>query len=175
MQLYIPDVKLFKPRRFSDDRGWFTESWSRQVLDIDFCQDNQSLSTQAGTVRGLHFQRPPFAQAKLVSVLKGRILDIAVDIRKESPTYGKHVAIELSAEEGNQILVPCGFAHGFCTLEPSTLVMYKVDAHYAPESDAGIFWADEALSIKWPVSPDQARVSSKDTKLPRLGEMVSPF
>ena len=175
MELSIPDVKLFTPRRFSDNRGWFSETWNRKILDIDFCQDNQSLSLEIGTVRGLHFQRPPFAQAKLVSVLKGRILDVAVDIRTASPTFGHHVAVELSADEGNQLFIPQGFAHGFCTLEPTTLVMYKVDDYYAPDADAGIFWADDALLIKWPVEPHQAHLSPKDAKLPRLGQIISPF
>ena len=175
MELSIPDVKLFTPRRFSDNRGWFSETWGRKILDIDFCQDNQSLSLEIGTVRGLHFQKPPFAQAKLVSVLKGRILDVAVDLRTASPTFGHHVAVELSAEDGAQLFIPHGFAHGFCTLEPTTLVMYKVDDYYAPDADAGIFWADDALSIKWPVEQHQAHLSPKDANLPRLGQIISPF
>lgn len=175
MQLPIPDVKVLTPRRFGDSRGWFTESWSRKVLDVDFCQDNMSLSAPRGTVRGLHFQKPPHAQAKLVIVLRGRILDVAVDIRTGSPTFGKHVAVELGAEEGNQVFVPRGFAHGFCTLEPDTMVMYKVDSFYAPGSDAGVLWSDPALAINWPVTPDAAEVSPKDQMLPRLSEIMSPF
>ena len=173
--LAIPDVKLITPRRFADDRGWFTETWSRNALDVDFCQDNQSLSHAIGTVRGLHFQKPPHAQAKLVSVLRGRILDVAVDIRRGSPTFGQHVAVELSAEDGNQLFVPRGFAHGFCTLERDTHVLYKVDAFYAPESDAGLYWADAALGITWPVDEAKAHLSPKDAKLPRLADIVSPF
>lgn len=173
--LAIPDVKLITPRRFADDRGWFTETWSRNALDVDFCQDNQSLSHAIGTVRGLHFQKPPHAQAKLVSVLRGRILDVAVDIRRGSPTFGRHVAVELSAEDGNQLFVPRGFAHGFCTLERDTHVLYKVDAFYAPESDAGLYWADAALGITWPVDEAKAHLSPKDAKLPRLADIVSPF
>lgn len=175
MTLPIPDVRLITPRRFGDDRGWFTETWSRRTLDIGFCQDNMSLSAEVGTIRGLHFQKPPHAQAKLVMVLQGRILDVAVDIRRASPTFGQHVAVELSAAAGNQLLIPRGFAHGFCTLEPGTQVMYKVDDFYAPETDAGIFWADPDLAINWPVRVDQAHLSPKDLGLPRLKDIESPF
>jgi dTDP-4-dehydrorhamnose 3,5-epimerase len=175
MDLPIPDVRLITPRRFGDSRGWFAETWSRRSLDVAFCQDNMSRSAEAGTVRGLHFQKPPHAQAKLVMVLKGRILDVAVDIRRASQTFGRHVAVELSAEEGNQLFIPRGFAHGFCTLEPGTEVMYKVDDFYAPETDAGIFWADPDLAINWPVRVDQAHLSPKDLGLPRLKDIESPF
>lgn len=175
MTLAIPDVRLLKPRRFGDSRGWFAETWSRRSLDVAFCQDNMSRSAEVGTVRGLHFQKPPHAQAKLVMVLKGRILDVAVDIRRASPTFGQHVAVELSAAAGNQLLIPRGFAHGFCTLEPGTQVMYKVDDFYAPETDAGIFWADPDLAINWPVRVDQAHLSPKDLGLPRLKDIESPF
>jgi dTDP-4-dehydrorhamnose 3,5-epimerase len=178
--LAIPEVKFITPRRFADARGHFAETWNRRAmreagLAVDFCQDNQSLSAAAGTVRGLHFQTPPHAQAKLVSVLKGKIFDVAVDLRKSSPTYGRHVTVELDADAGTQIFVPKGFAHGFCTLAQDTLVSYKVDAHYAPGSDAGIFWADETLAIAWPVAPSQALLSPKDAKLPRFAEIESPF
>lgn len=177
--LAIPGVKLIVPPRFADARGHFSETWNRKAwaaagLDVAFVQDNQSLSTETGTVRGLHFQRPPNAQAKLVSVQKGRIFDVVVDLRKASPTFGRHVAVELD-DSGAQLLVPRGFAHGFCTLAPGTLVAYKVDAHYAPESDTGIFWADEALGIAWPVAVDRAHLSPKDAALPRLKDIVSPF
>lgn len=175
MELSIPDVRVLTPRRFGDDRGWFTETWSRRSLDIAFCQDNMSLSAQPGTIRGLHFQKPPHAQAKLVMVLQGAILDVAVDIRRASPTFGKHVAVELSAATGNQLFIPRGFAHGFCTLEPGTQVMYKVDDFYAPETDAGIHWADPDLAINWPVRVDQAHLSPKDLGLPRLKDIESPF
>ena len=175
MELSIPDVRLLTPRRFGDDRGWFTETWSRRSLDIAFCQDNMSLSAQPGTIRGLHFQKPPHAQAKLVMVLQGAILDVAVDIRRASPTFGQHVAVELSAATGNQLFIPRGFAHGFCTLEPGTQVMYKVDDFYAPETDAGIHWADPDLAINWPVRVDQAHLSPKDLGLPRLKDIESPF
>ncbi len=178
--LAIPEVKLIVPRRFADARGHFVETWNRKVwtaagLDAAFVQDNQSLSAQTGTVRGLHFQRPPHAQAKLVSVLKGKIFDVAVDLRKASPTFGRHVTVELDADTGAELFVPQGFAHGFCTLAPDTLVAYKVDAHYAPESDAGIFWADERLGIAWPVAQDRAHLSPKDAALPRLKDIESPF
>jgi dTDP-4-dehydrorhamnose 3,5-epimerase len=178
--LAIPDVKLIAPRRFADTRGHFTETWNEKswtaggLPTFDAVQDNQSLSRETGTIRGLHFQRPPHAQAKLVSCLKGRILDVAVDIRKGSKTFGRHVTVELD-ESGAQLFVPAGFAHGFCTLAPDTLVFYKVDAHYAPESDAGIFWADEALGIAWPVAINAAHLSPKDAALPRLKDIESPF
>jgi len=175
MELSIPDVRLLTPRRFGDHRGWFTETWSRRTHDIAFCQDNMSLSAEVGTIRGLHFQKPPHAQAKLVMVLQGAILDVAVDIRRASSTFGQHVAVELSAAAGNQLLIPRGFAHGFCTLEPGTQVMYKVDDFFAPESDAGIFWADPDLAINWPVRVDQAHLSPKDLGLPRLKDIESPF
>ena len=175
MTLAIPEVQLFTPRRFADARGYFAETWSSKVLPVAFCQDNQSLSINTGTVRGLHFQRPPHAQAKLVSVLKGRIFDVAVDLRKASPNFGRHVAIELDAESGAQLFVPRGFAHGFCTLEPDTLVQYKVDAHYAAEADGGIVWNDDTLNIAWPVNPANAILSAKDENLPRLKDIVSPF
>lgn len=175
MELSIPDVRVLTPRRFGDSRGWFAETWSRRSLDVAFCQDNMSRSAERGTIRGLHFQKPPHAQAKLVMVLKGRILDVAVDIRRASPTFGQHVAVELSAEEGNQLFIPRGFAHGFCTLEPGTEVMYKVDDFYAPQTDAGIFWADPDLAINWPVRVDQAHLSPKDIGLPRLKDIESPF
>lgn len=178
--LAIPDVKLITPRRFADTRGHFTETWNAKTwatggIDAAFCQDNQSLSSHVGTVRGLHFQKPPHAQAKLVSVLKGRIFDVAVDLRRGSPTFGRHVTAELDADSGTQLFVPKGFAHGFCTLAPDTLVAYKVDAHYAPESDAGIFWADAALGIAWPVTQTSAQLSPKDASLPRLKDTASPF
>jgi len=178
--LAIPGIKLLTPKRFADTRGVFFESFNAQAftaagLQTAWVQDNQSLSLKAGTVRGLHFQKPPHAQAKLISVLAGRIFDVAVDIRKSSPTFGRFVSVELDAETGAELFVPQGFAHGFCTLAPSTLVMYKVDAHYAPEADAGIFWADEDIGIDWPVGRAQALLSPKDEKLPRLKDIATPF
>ena len=178
--LKIPNIILISPRQFSDPRGTFSEVYNRAVLavhgiDIDFVQDNQSLSHATGTVRGLHFQTPPFAQAKLVRVIRGRIFDVAVDMRISSATYGRHVAVELSAENRRQLLVPVGFAHGFCTLEPDTEVIYKVSAPYAPEHDAGVLWNDPDLGIPWPVEAGRAVLSEKDARLPRFSEMQSPF
>ncbi len=178
--LAIPDVKLIVPKRFGDARGYFVETWNRKTyleagIDADFCQDNLSRSAPQGTVRGLHFQTPPYAQAKLVGVLTGRILDVVVDIRKESPSFRRHVAVELSAEDGHHLFVPKGFAHGFVTLVPDTTVLYKVDAHYAPANDAGILWSDPDLAIAWPVDPSRAVLSPKDAVLPRLRDIVSPF
>lgn len=180
VSLEIPDVKLITPRRFADKRGFFSEVYNSKALAdagirIDFVQDNHSLSAERGTVRGLHFQKPPHAQAKLVRVARGRILDVAVDLRRNSPTYGRHVAAELSEENWAQLLVPAGFAHGFCTLEPDTHVLYKVDAFYAPQHDAGVLWSDPALGIQWPVKGDQALLSDKDAKLPLLSELGLVF
>lgn len=176
--LDIADVKIITPRRFGDDRGWFSETWSRAALreagiDCDFCQENQSLSRQVGTIRGLHFQAPPHAQDKLVRVVRGRIWDVAVDIRKASSTYGQWVAEEISAEAGNQILVPKGFAHGFCTLEPDTEVVYLVSDIYSKTHDGGILWNDPELAIDWPVN--HPSLSDKDQIAPRLSEIAPPF
>ena len=178
--LDIPDVKLLRPPRFRDARGFFSEIHNQQALtaagiSMDFVQDNCSLSHAAGTVRGLHFQFPPKAQAKLVMVLKGRVLDVAVDCRKGSPTYGRHVSAELDAEGWTQLFVPVGFAHGFCTLEPDTLVLYKVTALYAPQLDSGILWNDPDLGIAWPVTDETAVLSDKDRKLPRFRELADQF
>jgi len=175
-----PDLAILIPRRFQDARGFFVETYSRRRLAgqgfaFDFVQDNLSLSTRAGTVRGLHFQRPPTAQAKLVSVLRGAIFDVAVDIRQGSPRYGHHVAVRLSAAEGNQLVIPAGFAHGFCTLEPDTVVAYKVDAYYSAEDDDGLYWADPALGIDWPVSEAEAELSDKDRRLPKLADVARCF
>lgn len=176
----IPAVKIVTPKKFGDHRGFFSETWSRKAfadagLDLDFVQDNQSLSAPVGTLRGLHFQSPPFAQDKLVRVTRGRILDVAVDIRASSPTFGKHVAIELSAENWKQLLVPAGFAHGFVTLEPDTEVLYKVTAPYAPENDHGLAFDDPALGIDWHLPLSGLTLSDKDRKHPRLAEMLRYF
>jgi dTDP-4-dehydrorhamnose 3,5-epimerase len=176
----IPDVKLIAPKRFGDSRGFFSETYNKRAFEsagitFDFVQDNHSLSADIGTVRGLHFQRPPFAQTKLVRVARGRILDIAVDLRRASPSYGKSVSAELSADNGLQLLIPAGFAHGFCTLEPNTEVLYKVDAYYAPEHDAGLLWSDPAIHIDWPVAAFAAKLSDRDAKLPLLSQISSPF
>lgn len=178
--LAIPDVKLITPKRHGDQRGYFVESWNRKAfsdagIDVDFCQDNIAFSAAKHILRGLHFQTPPHAQTKLVSVLSGRIFDVAVDIRRSSPTFGRHVAVELAAETGQALLVPKGFAHGYATLAPDTTVFYKVDAHYAPANDAGILWSDTSLGIKWPVSAEEAILSAKDLKLPLLSAITSPF
>ena len=173
-------VILLTPKRFEDARGWFSETYSRPRyaalgIECEFVQDNQSLSRPAGVLRGLHFQHPPHAQAKLVRCLKGRIFDVAVDIRRGSPSFGQAVSATLTADKGEQLFVPAGFAHGFVTLEPDTEVAYKVDAPYAPEADAGIAWNDPTLGIDWPLPAAGAIVSDKDAALPRLNAIESPF
>lgn len=173
-------VTLIKPRRFADERGWFSETYKRRQaaelgLTEEFVQDNHSLSRPAGTLRGLHFQTPPHAQAKLVRCLAGRIMDYAVDLRRGSPTYGRWVSAELTAENGWQLYVPVGFAHAFLTLEPDTEVAYKVSDYYAPKCDGGIRFDDPQIGITWPIAPDQLVLSSKDTALPRLSAFDSPF
>ncbi|WP_349371456.1 dTDP-4-dehydrorhamnose 3,5-epimerase [Salinarimonas sp.] len=176
----IAAVKIIIPKRHGDARGWFAETWKREALveagiAIDFVQDNESLSAETGTLRGLHFQSPPFAQDKLVRVVRGRILDVAVDIRRASPTYGRHIAVELSAEDGRQLLVPVGFAHGFVTLEPGTQVLYKVSAPYAPAHDHGIAFDDPALGIAWPLPPERLILSDKDRRHPLLADLPAYF
>jgi dTDP-4-dehydrorhamnose 3,5-epimerase len=176
----IPAVKLVTPKKLGDHRGFFSETYNRQHLakagiDLDFVQDNHSLSGQRGVIRGLHFQVPPFAQDKLIRVVRGRIFDVAVDLRRSSPTYGKHVAVELSADNWRQLLVPVGFAHGFVTLEPNTEVIYKVTTYYAPSHDRGVLWNDPALGIAWPISPSEAILSDKDKVLPRFADVQSVF
>ena len=177
VSLAIPDVKIIRPKKFGDHRGFFSETYTKKRfeaagLHYDFVQDNQSLSAEVGTVRGLHFQLPPFAQDKLVRVVRGAILDVAVDIRKDSATFGRHVSAVISAAEWNQILVPVGFAHGFCTLEPDTEVIYKVTNYYSPEHDRGLLWNDPELGIDWPVSADKARLSDKDHTHPPLARLT---
>jgi dTDP-4-dehydrorhamnose 3,5-epimerase len=173
-------VTLIKPKRFSDSRGWFSETYSRRAAETlgitdEFVQDNHSLSRPAGTVRGLHFQTSPHAQAKLVRCIRGRMMDYAVDLRQGSPSYGRHVAAELTAENGWQLYVPVGFAHGFVTLEPDTEVVYKVTSYYAPESDGGVRWNDPAIGIDWPLPPGGPALSPKDETLPLLADWQSPF
>lgn len=163
--------------RREDDRGVFVETFRRSEFDLvqaglELVQDNLSLSNSVGTVRGLHFQLEPHAQAKLVSVPQGAVLDVAVDIRPGSPTFGRHVALELSAENATQLFVPAGFAHGFCTLRPNTIVAYKVSAYYDGPSDRGLAWDDPALGIDWPVTPEAAQLSPKDRTHPRLAELA---
>ncbi len=176
----IPDVKLISPKKFGDHRGFFSETYNRASfkeagIDLEFVQDNHSLSATVGTLRGLHFQSAPFAQDKLVRVAKGRILDVAVDIRASSPTFGRHVAVELSAENWQQLLVPVGFAHGFITLEPDTEVLYKVTALYGPQNDHGIAFDDPALGIDWRIPHDRLVLSDKDRKHPRLADLPRYF
>lgn len=176
----IPDVKLVVPDRFGDARGFFSETYSRRVFEEagfarEFVQDNHSLSGQKGVVRGMHFQVPPHAQAKLVRVVRGSILDVAVDIRRGSPTFGNHVAVTLSAENWTQALIPAGFAHGFCTLEPNTEVLYKVDAYWSPESERGLLWNDPDLGISWPVAAEDAVISERDRHYPRLRDLTDTF
>lgn len=176
----IPAVKLLRPKRFGDHRGYFAETYSLPKLveagiDMTFVQDNESLSAEAGTIRGLHFQCPPHAQDKLVRCVQGSLLDVAVDIRKGSPTFGQHVSAVLSAENGDQLLVPKGFAHGFATLLPGTMVMYKVTDVYSPQCDAGLLWKDPQLGIDWQTLETDAVLSAKDVQLPTLAELDSPF
>ena len=165
----LPNVLILSPKIFGDHRVYFTETFRADELadagfTKEFIQDNQSLSATPNTLRGLHFQKPPYAQDKLVRVNQGSIIDVAVDIRSGSPTYGQHVAVELSAENFKQLLVPAGFAHGFITLEPDTIVSYKVTNYYSPECDSGIIWNDPDLSIKWPSDQDPV-LSGKDAEL----------
>ncbi|MBY0431611.1 MAG: dTDP-4-dehydrorhamnose 3,5-epimerase [Rhodospirillales bacterium] len=179
-RLEIPDVVLITPKKFGDHRGFFSETYNKRALaaaglDLDFVQDNHSLSAEKGTVRGLHFQVPPFAQDKLLRVTRGAILDIAVDIRRGSPTYGKHVSAVLSAENWCQLLVPTGFAHGFCTIEPDTEVLYKVTSTYSPAHDRGLLWNDPALGIDWPVQGEVAVLSDKDRHHPVLADLPAWF
>ncbi len=175
----IDGVVIIEPRIFTDARGYFFESYSKREFDekvcpVDFVQDNESCSTR-GVMRGLHFQRPPFTQAKLVRCVKGRVLDVAVDVRKGSPTYGKHVAVELSEENHRQFFVPRGFAHGFAVLSDVAVFQYKCDNYYAPQADGGISIADASLGIDWQIDPAEALLSEKDTKHPLLADFDSPF
>ena len=176
----LPEVKILTPKRFGDARGYFAETFSTRTIETagifhPFVQDNVSMSAAKGTIRGLHFQGPPSAQTKLVTCLVGAIVDVAVDLRVGSPRYGHHVAIELSAENGRQLLVPRGFAHGFCTLVDGTLVTYKVDAFYDAAADFSLAFDDPALGIDWPVTRDQAILSDKDSRAPRLADLPGIF
>lgn len=177
--LAIPDVKLIRPRKFGDSRGFFSEVHNENAmrdagLDIHFVQDNHSWSEAPGVLRGLHFQTPPSPQAKLVRVVRGSIFDVAVDVRKGSPTYGRWVSAEISAENWTQILVPRGFAHGLLTLEPNTEVLYKVDGFYDGSADSGLIWNDPDIGIVWPTGTEP-QLSEKDGKLQRFADWDSPF
>jgi dTDP-4-dehydrorhamnose 3,5-epimerase len=176
----LPGVLLLRPRYFHDPRGYFVESYNRRAaaehgIALDFVQDNQSLSLRPGTLRALHFQVPPKPQAKLVRVLRGSVYDVAVDLRAGSPSYGHWMAQTLTAEGGEQLFIPHGFAHGFCTLEPNTEVAYKVDEYYAPECEQGIVWNDPTLAIDWPAASKNPVLSDKDRALGLFADFVSPF
>ncbi len=175
----IEGVVIIEPRIFNDARGYFFESYSKREFDenvrpVEFVQDNESMSTK-GVMRGLHFQRPPYTQSKLVRCVKGRVLDVAVDIRKGSPTYGRHVAVELSEDNHRQFFVPRGFAHGFAVLSDVAVFQYKCDNYYHPEADGGISIADESLGIDWKIDPAAAILSEKDLKHELLKDFDSPF
>jgi len=179
-RLTIPDVLLCEPIRHQDERGFFSEVWRRSAdsaagMHADLVQDNHSLSRAAGVLRGLHFQVEPWAQAKFVRVVRGRLWDVAVDIRQASPSYGRSVSAELSAENWRHVFIPRGFAHGFITLEPDTEVIYKVDNEYSREHDRVIRWDDPALAIHWPLPPGGPILSAKDRDAPRLAEIAPPF
>lgn len=173
-------IKLIRTRRFGDERGWFVETyhrprWSEQGVSEEFVQDNHSYSAQPGTIRGIHFQAPPHAQAKLVRCTRGRIIDYAVDLRAGSPTYGRHVAAELGPDNGDQLYIPVGFGHAFVTLEPDTEVIYKVSDVYAPDTDGGIRWDCPSIGIDWPLPAGGPTLSAKDMTLPVLADWISPF
>jgi dTDP-4-dehydrorhamnose 3,5-epimerase len=175
----LAGILMIEPDRFGDHRGFFAETYSRRVyaelgIDVEFVQDNHSLSAAVGTVRGLHFQMPPHAQAKLVRCGRGAIFDVAVDIRKGSPTFGQSVGYELSAENGAQVFVPAGFAHGFMTLQPDSEIIYKCSDYYAPETEGAVRWDDPAIGIDWPLQGD-AILSDKDVVAPILADLDSPF
>ncbi len=174
IKIEIEGVVILEPRVFNDDRGYFMESFSKKFFDAEVCktefvQDNESKSS-FGVLRGLHFQKPPYAQSKLVRVVKGKVLDVAVDIRKGSPTFGKHVAVELTEENKRQFFVPRGFAHGFVVLSEEVIFQYKCDNFYAPQHEGAIAWDDPNLNIDWMISPDKINLSDKDKKHPLLSD-----
>lgn len=176
----IEGLLLLKPKVFTDSRGYFYESYSKREFDeavgypVEFVQDNQSKSSY-GVVRGLHFQLPPFTQSKLVRCIRGTVLDVAVDLRKGSPTFGRHLAVELSEENKMQFFIPKGFAHGFSVLSPEAVFQYKCDNYYAPQADGGISLFDDSLGIDWHIAPADRILSDKDRKHPLLSEIESPF
>ncbi len=176
----IPDLVLITPKKFGDSRGYFMETFRQELFEENvgpflFVQDNQSMSAEVGTVRGLHFQLDPKAQGKLVRCVAGALADVAVDIRKGSPTYGQYVSVELTAENGKQLWVPPGFAHGFCTLAPNTEISYKVTNYYSAEHDRGLLWNDPSIGIDWPVEAAKAVLSDKDIKQPGLSSLPEAF
>ncbi|MBN2114517.1 MAG: dTDP-4-dehydrorhamnose 3,5-epimerase [Acidimicrobiia bacterium] len=176
----IPGLLVLRPSRATDERGFFSETYRRSFMEehglpVEWVQDNHSLSRRRGTVRGLHFQVPPRAQAKLVRVVVGRVFDVAVDLRRASPSYGRHAAFELSAAGGEQLLVPVACAHGFCTLEDDTEVLYKVSEYYSPDHDRGLRWDDPALGITWPVTAAEAVLSARDRQHPPLAALPDYF
>ena len=175
----IEGLVIIEPTVFEDDRGYFSESYNKKkfekaIGEISFVQDNESKSSK-GVLRGLHFQKPPYAQAKLVRCIEGKVLDVAVDIREGSETFGQHVTVELTGENKKQVFIPRGFAHGFLVLSESAIFAYKVDNSYAPTHDAGIRWDDSLLNIQWGVSESEVLVSEKDAKLPFFLEFETPF
>jgi dTDP-4-dehydrorhamnose 3,5-epimerase len=174
--LDLPEIKLLRPARHVDVRGFLSELWNRSTLAthgiaLDFIQDNLVQSTAVGTVRGLHLQRAPHGQAKLVTVLAGAVFDVAVDLRRGSTSFGRHVTQRLSAEIGEQLLVPAGFAHGYCTLEPNTLVLYKIDRPWQTGAEIALRWNDPALGIAWPVTPEAATLNDRDRTAPLLADL----
>lgn len=176
----LPEVKILTPRRFADARGFFAETWNARTfaeagIDTRFVQDNHSLSHRVGTIRGLHFQAPPHAQAKLVRCGRGRLFDVAVDIRLGSPRFGAWVGVELSAENGRQLLIPEGFLHGFVTREADTEIVYKCSALFEPSADGAVRYDDPAIGIDWGIEPARAIVSDKDASAPLLADLGSPF
>ena len=178
--LRIPDILLLTPPRFRDERGFFSEVWSRKALltaglPAEFEQENHSLSRAVGTVRGLHYQTPPVAQGKLVRVVRGRIFDVAVDLRRRSPSYSQWVGAELSADDGRMIWIPAGFAHGFCTLEPDSEIVYLVDAPYSAANNAGLRWNDPVIGIDWPTDEGAVTLSQADRDAPAFSALESPF
>jgi dTDP-4-dehydrorhamnose 3,5-epimerase len=176
----FPEVKVLVPAKHADERGFFSETYSRRAfasagIALEFVQDNQSFSVRRGTIRGLHFQIPPFAQDKIVRVIRGSIFDVVVDVRRGSPTFGRFETFLLEAADWKQLRIPAGFAHGLCTLEPDTEIMYKVSNFYAPAHDKGVRWNDPKIGIAWPVPPEEALISPKDRVLPLLSDIPNYF
>ena len=175
----LKDVFILKPKVFGDDRGYFFEPYNQKTFEkrfsnIQFVQDNESMSSR-GVLRGLHFQKPPFDQTKLVRCIQGEVIDVAVDLRKNSPTYGKHVEVLLTGENKRQLFIPRGFAHGFAVLSEQAIFAYKVDNWYAPEYDSGINWNDVDLNIDWRLNPEEVKLSNKDKDLTSFKDFITPF